>query len=173
MNKDEKRSIQKSMNEEQLKTVKNMSKADWSKLKDQQEFRGVKKGSALHKVSLANDTTRIANRAKMANLKSYLWTVGNAHTVIQKKNLQISTGIITDTVNGDKMTIEELQLEIKNAEINIYKSITSIINELFALAGTVGVTDILGNVVYTEHDYEKTINEIEGELHLLGYKLFD
>lgn len=173
MDKDTKRLIQKSMNVEQLETVQNMSKADWSRLKDQQEFRTIKKDSAVYKISLANDTARIKNRSTMENLKTHLFNIHNANHLKVKKNLQIQTGVITDTLNGDLMTVEELQLEVKNAEVVAFKERNAILNELFSLAGTVGMTDLLGNVVYSEKEYEKTVSEVEGELDKLGIKLFD
>lgn len=159
------------MSKEQL--AKSMTDADWERVREAKEFGTIKANTLSWKIALANDQIFLKKKQIEALIFKRLWNIENIRNQLDNFKKQLFSGQIKETQkDGQVLTDTELKTMIKHTEWLQKGEADSVAQILGELRGIVGHTDIAGNIVITEDQFDKYVLETEKELKNYGFKLF-
>jgi len=160
-------------NEELLKFVKSLNKAEIERIKEVRKFEELKQGTNRFKVALLCDPLRQQLRQAETTLMKRMWSMADLQTSIDRLREQLALGNITEEIKSG-LTMNEAELQnliqhnvwLQQGEFNALRLI------LAQISGMVGHIDYIRNVIINEEQFEQKVEEVKEYAKKYGYDLF-
>lgn len=162
-----------STNEELLKFVETLKEGEIERIKQTRTFDSLSPGSNRWKIALLCDPLRQQLNLAKSKLEKRLWTIKDLNNKINRLNIQLTTGIITEKLN-DNITMNQPEVEsliqnsiwLMNGEFNAVRLV------LAEISGLVGHHDYIKNQIITLEQFDNLVEETNIYLNKYGYRLF-
>lgn len=151
-----------------------INKWEYDQILRQREASMVDPKSKEYEIILASDDLRKKRNMVKKNVEEYFHDIESIKLYTRRKRVEIESGeITTKLAQGDVMTPEELELEIRRHEHKAWVMSRKILEELSELRAIVGHTDAGKNIVMSNKEYEEYATKIAKRLEKFGYGLYE
>jgi len=154
---------------------KSLTKEELERIKEQRAFNDIKPDTYTYKIALHLDALKQDLRTKQMQVYKRVWNVENIDNSIKNCKTQLETGNITETLpdSDTLMTKRELETYIKHQEWLKLGEVRAIPKDLAGVRALVGHKDLIGNLIFTEGEFDRYFEKIENELQYLDHSMFD
>ena len=160
-------------NAELVQFIKSLTKEEIKRIRETREFETIKVGTPTYKIAILCDQLRQSLRTTKAHIAKRLWTIDSLSNNIDRLQLQLTTGEITEQMKqGIIMNKEELSSLIQHNRWLKDGEFSAVYALLADLRGLVGHKDLAKKVIMTIEEFDKFVLDIETYLKKYGYNLF-